>query len=444
MSQEFKNEVNNLLNDINEEEKRNADMQKWIENLPEEELMNALKAVNPYGVTLPVKTKDEESVSISYTNMRLEFTKRLVVTSMIGYIMRNITEYGVPEEVKPVDLEDYQTDPSVADPPAFVKDPTLLGKYEENKRGMAERISIYNFMKSIFDFDPDRHVTSALQTNTADPTRKVPNTAAVKRALLARKNASRASVKAASYEAKVTDATLEPTTEVEKAVYGMIPPLDTFAKYDRYLEEHYEQYMDAVHNIYGIQPDIDFCVIVYDKHDSEDEAKVFKERYMEQVIAPITNIKKNHWVALGPYRQNREKVDFFNRHTEVLKEMMDQRERDSHVATDIMKKKIKDKKAKNVAEAGPDDKEFRKYIKDNKPEISKMGGEHITDIKDDEEDECPEDAVEVNVFSVGDGGRDLKVHKIYNAKEDGAGNIVKGKKSHPLVQNEEKLVVSSL
>jgi hypothetical protein len=416
---DLKNHVADMLNEFTQEETRAAKMREWIAQLPEDQLLDAMKAVNPYGVTLPVKSADVETVSISYTNMRLEFMKRLVTTGMIGFVMKMLKEYKTPDEVAPVDVGDYLADPTIIDPPAYIKDKSILAKYQEYRDSMAERVAIWNFFTSIFDFDPDRHVTSAMQTNTKDPTRACPDTAAVRRAIMSEKNTIRKTVKRADYEAGVAD--LKPVTdatEVEKAAYGVIPPLDLFAKFDRYLEEHYEEYMGCVAGLYGATPDIDFCLIVYDKHDNAAAAKTFKERYMEQVIAPITNITKNRWVALGPYRENREKLDFFNRHTEVLKEMIDQRERDSHVATDIMKKRIKTKKAQNIAEAGPDDKEFLKYLKANKPEISRMGGEHIRqDNIAEEDDQCPDDAVEVNVFTLEDGGREMKVHKIYNPVE---------------------------
>lgn len=409
--------VDELMNEFAQEDARNAKIAQWIDNLPEDKLMEALKSLNPYGVTLPVKSDETESVSLSYTNMRLEFVKRLVATSMIGFVMKMLKEYQCPEEIPAVDPEDYLANPSCVDPPTHITDATTLAKFAEYKSTMSERVAIWKFFKHIFDFDPDRHVTSALQTNRSDPTRRVSDTPAVRRALSSKKNSVRPGVKRADYELSENDLSEKSNleTEAERAGFTVIPSLDVFAKYDRYLDEHYEEYMQVVQDVYGAKPDIDFCVIVYDKHDNKEAAKQFKEHYMDQVIAPITNIQKNRWVALGPYRENRERVDFFNRHTEVLKEMIDQRERDSHVATDIMKKRIKTKKAQNIAEAGPDDKEFRAYLKSNKPEIAKLGGEHVH--QDDEDDECPADAVEVNVFTLGEGGRELKVHKIYNPVE---------------------------
>jgi hypothetical protein len=409
-------EVSQLLNEFSEEERRKQELRNKLESMTSEELMEFMKKINPYGVVSDAKVSKTEQASISYTNMRMEYMKRFVVTSMVGYMLRMLKEYKVPNEIPPVEPLEYIRNPSICDPPAFVKDPSVLAKYAEFKAGMEERVAIYKFIQSIFDFDPDRHVTSALATNVQDPSRIVPKSEAIARALAARKNTVNTLESRSAYEATIDKMTREAKTEQERYAFEMVPSLDTFIRYDRYAEEFYEQYQDLVHTIYGQRPDVDFAVIVYDKHTNSDDAKKFKERNMNKVIAPITNIDLNRWVLLGPYQENRERVDFYNSHTEVLKEMLDQRERDSKVAADIMRKRIKNEKLKNIAEAGPDAPEFRKFIKENKPNISVMGGEHVAvDNADDEDDD--KNVVEVNVFTVGDGGRDLKVHKIYNPVE---------------------------
>lgn len=410
-------QLSDLMNDFQHDADCESKINEWIDQLPDDQLLDALKKLNPYGVTLPVKKQKEETYSFSYTNMRLEFVKRLVTTGMIGFLFRQLKEYKVPEEIKPVEFEEYIRDPSVLNTPEGVKDTRTLRLYEEMRESQIERVAIWKFLKHIFDFDPDRHVSSALQTNTSDPSRKLVNTEAVKRAVRNR-NTVTTSRGAKEYEAtpeQVETDGVAPGTEIESDVFTTIPPLDTYNRFDRYLEEHYEEYMDCVNHLYGARPDVDFCLIIYDQHRDKAEAKAFKDQYMEQVIAPITNIDKNRWVALGPYRKNREKVDFFNRHTEVLKEMVDQRERDSHIASDVLKKRIKTKKLDNIKEAGPDDKAFLKHIKHNRPEIARMGGEHVT--VNGSDDECPDDHVEVNVFTSKDGGREFKVHKIYNPVE---------------------------
>lgn len=409
-------QLNELMNEFDQVDVHNEKVAKFIAECPDDKIEEMLKVANPYGPVLPIKTTDESMISVSCTNMRMEYAQRFAATAQIAFTNRMIKEYKMPEEVPAVEIEDYIQNPAILDTPPHITDERTVSKWKEARETMPERVAIWKFFQHIYQFDPDRHVAAALQTNKKDPSRKVPSTAATRRAVNSKKNAIRASVKRQDWEA--TEADLAPSdelSEVEKAAFGTIPPHDMFAKLNRYTEEHYEELQDATHNVYGVRPDIDFCLIVYDSHDTKEEARKFKDRHMESVISSITQIRKNRWAILGPYRENREKVDFLNRHTEVLKEMLDQRERDSHVATDIMKKRIKTKKAENVAEVGPDDKAFRRYIKANKPNIANMGGEYIGEEISD--DDCPDDNVEVSVFTVGNGGREMKVHKIYNPVE---------------------------
>jgi hypothetical protein len=409
--------VADLLNKSTLDNKaQEAKFAEWIDGMSEEQIAELLKKVNPYGTVSDAKIGEEETVSFSYTNMRMEFMKRLIATSMIGFMMRMLKEYKVPDEVPPVEPEDYLKNPSLCDTPLTITDPAARKKYEEMRATMPERIQIYNFLKHIFQFDPDRHVTAALQTNTEDSSRAVPKSETIGRILRERKNTVRSTELRKAYEAKYEDMSREPHTELERAAYTLIPPLDTFSRFDRYMEEYYEELLDTVHTIYGARPDVDIAVAVYDKHPTKEAAKLFKERNMSKVIAPITNIQVNRWALLGPYRENRERVDFYNKHTEVLKEMVDQREKDSHIAADIMKKRIRIKKQKNVEEVGPDDKAFLQYLKKNKPAIAKMGAEYAgtADLKDEDDDP---NTVEVNVVGISDGGRSMNITKIYNPIE---------------------------
>jgi hypothetical protein len=418
-------QLNELMNEFAQDDVRMQKMEQFIQNCPEDKLEDLLKAVNPYGPVAAVKSGTEEMVSISYTNLRMEYAKRFAAVSLVAFMTRMLKEYKVPEEVPPVEPAEFIENPGLLDTPAHIKDPKVREKWAEARETMADRVTIWKFFQHIFQFDPDRHVAAALQTNKKDPAReKIPATKAVRTAVTAKKNAVRsAAVKRQDWEAGPED--LQPldedgksifANEVEQAAFETIPPHDMFAKWDRYAEEHYEQIQDATKKVYGCVPDVDFLVIAYDAHKTKEEAQKFKDTHMDRVIAPITQIRKNRWAILGPYRENRERVDFLNRHTEVLKEMIDQRERDSHVATDIMKKRIKAKKAENIKEAGPDDKAFRRYLRANKPAVAGLGGEHVNQ-GESSDDDCPEDAVEVNVFTVGEGGRELKVHKIYNPVE---------------------------
>ena len=60
------------------------------------------------------------------------------------------------------------------------------------------------------------------------------------------------------------------------------------------------------------------------------------------------------WTVLADYKKNRENIDFYNRHTEVLKRIMDQHEQDKKLGKDLMNKRVKKAKSKNIEEMGKD------------------------------------------------------------------------------------------
>lgn len=415
---DLESELHSLLDEIDASDEHSKEIANWIENLDEEGLQKAFKKLNPYGVTIP--SKSERSASFSYTNYSLEFAKQLATTSLIAYLFNQVKEWQVPDEVKPIDIDAYIADPSIADTPSSIKHETTVKKMEENRRTMHDRVAAFNFLKHIFDFDPDKHAASALTTNKGDPERRLANTKAVRRALRNTNNVRNVPKK--DYEASKSDLNHVPSGEIETQAFNTIPSLDTFARLERYMDDNYEELLQTTRDIYGSRPDIDFAINIYDIHQSREEAEHFKTKHGSQVIAPITNVTCNKWALLGPYRQNRERVDYMNSQTELLKAMLDKREQDSHIATDIMKKRIKIKKKQNIEEAGPDDPAFRNYIKQHKPDINKLGATHV-ELEDEKkhdsssDDEDDKKNIQVNMFTLEDGGAKLRKHKIYNPAE---------------------------
>lgn len=418
--------MDNYMNEINDEKQKKKKFEEWVKNASPEDLNKVFKSINPYGVVLPdkecnIKNSDNvPNLSISYTNYTLEFAQSYATTSLIAFLYRMLYEYKVPEEVPAFDIENYIKDPSIADPPSHITDERLLKMYEQNKKDMDERIVIWKFLNSQFEYDPDLHVRSSYKSNKNDPERRLPNTDAIRKALIRRNTIRKEPVQ--DYEAKVDDLNYDPKNDVEKRCFNHVPSVDFFLKQARYRDEHHEQFLQLVQDLYGLRPDMDFSICVYDKHKNKEDAEKFKRKHQKSVIASIINIDQNRWALLGPYQQNRARIDFYNEHTEALKQMIDKRAQDEPVATDIMKKKIKIKKKKNREDAGDDDEIVKQYFKDNKPDIAFMGGEHVTDFVTEGEktvdDVCPDDAVEVNMFNVSNGGMDMSVHKIYNPVEE--------------------------
>lgn len=423
---DYNNLVSELQDDIDEVDQQKQDMIKWAENATNEEIEAAFKKINPYGVVIPdneinlehTDADDMPSFSMSYTNYRMEFCQNYATCANIAFLFRMLIEYEVPAEVPTFEIEDFMNDPTIADPPAMITDERLLRLYAENKEAMAERVVIYKFLKSVYGYDPDKHVRSSYKSNKKDPSRRRPKTKEAKRAVDSRNCIRKEPVH--DYEGTSADQDYDVKNDcpVEKECFNTIPAVEYFTRVNRFRDEHHEPLLQVTKDLYGSDPDVDFAICIYDKHKNKKEGKEFRVAHEKDVIASIINIDQNRWAMLGPYRQNRQKVELYNSHTEVLKQMADKREQDEPIATDIMKKQVKNKKAANIAEAGPDDPGFRKWVRENKPDIARMGATHITDdVDDDKKSGDHDDQVEVNVFNLQDGGRTMKVHKIYNPVE---------------------------
>lgn len=138
-------------------------------------------------------------------------------------------------------------------------------------------------------------------------------------------------------------------------VLQIAPPADVFYHFGRYIDSHYEVLRILTNVIYQIAPGIENIVIYYDTFDELEKAKEYIRVHEAEFRADPKIIENGGVTILGPFRENRENVDFYNRNTEALRLMMEQVSRDHQLGKDLTKKKIVSAKRKNIREAGPDD-----------------------------------------------------------------------------------------
>ena len=83
-----------------------------------------------------------------------------------------------------------------------------------------------------------------------------------------------------------------------------------------------------------------------------------------------------------------------------------------------------EKKQKNILEMGDDSKAFRNYKKNNMSGVEELGAESV-DSKGNEKknettykihEDCPYDAVQVDVYDIQNGGRNMKKSEFYTIK----------------------------
>lgn len=402
-----------ILAVLNQVRQENADeeLKALIGGMNDEDLIAAAKKASPYGFVIPGSSS--KTVSFSYTNMASDNMRNMTATGMIAFMFKMLSEWGLPAETPPVNLDEWKKNPAIANPPPGLKDPLLLKRYEERRAALEKQVVAREFLLSLFQFDPDAHVTSAYRGNKGDFSRRIFKSDTLEKAVAAGNT-----VRADKQFVKVGDIKegKVPATDMEKIATTVVPSADMFSRYDRYFEDHYEEIMALTHDLYGTRVDQDLGLVVYGVFDSKEEADAFRRKHTDNVIAPIINITLNRWVLMGPYRNNRERTEYMSHNTDVLQQMLDAREKDSRLAADITKKRAQVAKKKNIKEMGPDDPAFTAWAKDNKPNIANLGATHFGE-KKEEKDECPPDHVEVNVFNISNGGATVNVDKIYNAVE---------------------------
>lgn len=320
---------------------------------------------------------------------------------------------------------------------------------------------IQGFVDSIFEYDADKHVKSAADNNLENspdaeydnhdperPTMKLLKAATqypehsdifsdrttYNSCMYLLNNKPELLKKLASDPDKYKKE-LTPIREAHELIEHM-PPMDTFHRWNYYQEVNMEEIRSVVSHVYHEKPVFDYAMIIYDTFEGTEEEidanrKKFAMQYNEELCSDLKVVPVGNWVVLGDYKKNRDTIDFYNRHTEILKRIMDEHESGKKLGKDLMKKRVKKAKAKNIQEAGTDAeilKEYKKQVQDLtamgavralKPEEKDELENAKKNIKDHEDlQDCPDDAVRVNVFTHDTATGKLEKSKFYTKSEE--------------------------
>jgi len=447
LNQSLAQELDQILTELKESD---------LSELPADRVLELRKKLNPYGRTIE---GSDRFLNFSITQISHEYWKKLIVTAFIGFMNRMVDEWKVPENVPVVSVYDYLNDPTKVDTPEIVLQKGTKGTlydYEFNREWMKKRVIVKSFLEEMFQFSPDEHVRSAHVPNRADKTRKPINTAAghlatehlkrtnpqfrakeelyaevqpkqapqktktVTKTLIGRDGKQRTITK----EVPDFDSDHKPTPaeplpadlkdpSVGQTVREMIPPHDLFGRFKTYLQSNLEELRDSVNDLYCEKPEFELAINPYSWHDTQEEAETFKKKHRNEVIAEVFTAHSGKWNFFDSFKDQRENVNFYNDNTIVLEEMIKQLERDERLGQDLMKKRVEKVKQKNVIEAGPDAESFKKWRQQNS-EIQKLGAQHIGDMADED---CPDDAVQVDVWRVAESGLKITKDKFYSLAE---------------------------
>jgi hypothetical protein len=289
---------------------------------------------------------------------------------------------------------------------------------------------IMDFLRAWFEFNPDAHVRSAydefiiakdkatapveglgaVAVDGADPARlplaviraEAPEiTSKADREAFDALTVSREAYNAAAYllrNESATEAFLQaleggerfrrylfpvPKGSAARAAVDVIPPQDTFHRWNYYMEVNYEELRTATEAIYHEKPDLDWALIIYEYFEGAvsevDQAlSDFRDKHQDEVISDIKGLDLGGWSLLGDFKENRSKINFYNKHTDVLKRILDRHAEDKKLGQDLMHNRVRQLKAKNIAKDGPDAPGLADYRSTNAATgVGSMGAERV-------------------------------------------------------------------
>ncbi|NBQ43939.1 MAG: hypothetical protein EBU23_16115, partial [Mycobacteriaceae bacterium] len=148
------------------------------------------------------------------------------------------------------------------------------------------------------------------------------------------------------------DSAARPAAEV-------VPPQDTFHRWAYYTEVNYEELRTVTEALYPERPDLDWAIALWDVFEGDAKAvdAAFDkhcQRYQDEVPSAIKALEFGGWSLLGDFKENRKKIQFYNSHTDILKRILDRHADDKRIGAELMRNRVRQAKAKNIAEAGPD------------------------------------------------------------------------------------------
>jgi exonuclease VII small subunit len=424
MSTQTANDLLKLLEELDDES---------LSNMSDDDVLELRKKLNPYGRTIEGSNK---ILTYSYTDLRQEYLKKIITTSIIGFLNRMCDEWKVPDGIPVIPVYDYIKNPEKLD--EFEKSlnkPELMQKdLDFNKKHMAKRVIVKEFLEDMFQYNPDYHVRSSYKPNVNDPERNIIDSPAGHLAIyeLKKKNPEFAenwllynrtlNLKNASSVVDASPVVIKVVSEVRKYCTEMIPPSDIYHRIQHYYDSNYEELKEIVNDLYCDKPDLETALNPYSWHDTEDQADEFINKHKDEVISTIFKAHSGKWNIFAAYKKVRESMRFFNKKTQVLEEIAKQIESDARLGADLMKKRVMVKKKKNIETDGPDDPAFLNWKKSNTT-LKDMGAETLNE-KDYADEECPDNAIQVPVFRIGNGGQ--KFEKTHFYSEASAPNNVNG------------------
>lgn len=146
----------------------------------------------------------------------------------------------------------------------------------------------------------------------------------------------------------------------------IIPPQDTFHRWNYFTEVNYEELRTITETLYPDKPDLDWAIAIWTTFKGTDaeldeQFTEYCQKHSDEMPSIMKALEIGKWSLLADFKENRKNVQFYNKHTEVLKRIIDRHTEDKKIGTELMRNRVRQVKAKNIAEHGPDAPGLKAY-----------------------------------------------------------------------------------
>lgn len=169
-----------------------------------------------------------------------------------------------------------------------------------------------------------------------------------------------------------------------------IPPQDTFHRWSYYTEVNYEELRTITEALYPERIDLDWAIALWDVFEGtekqvNDAFEKHCQRYQDEVPSSIKALEFGSWSLLADFKENRNKIQFYNKNTEVLKRIIERHTEDKQIGAELMRNRVRQTKAKNINVDGPDAAGLAQYKRNNSEngkDLSKHGVKKVISMEE--------------------------------------------------------------
>lgn len=382
---------NELINDIN---RGQVDcLEEKIAALSAEELDLLVKETQQYKAIGPAPSTKQVLASVS--NLRERYVKKLIITAMVSFMYQMEKEYVVDDDqlTNPPNESDFMEEgpkqTTELNYTMFYNN--ALSKYFQEAFPEQTDVHRYDDMEKLLSEDELLDVSAAATAAMDAVNYREPQLnqskffAAIEQAVVQQSTSEREIIKRFLDKMFHYDPLLHVQEGLQPNVsgdpergnteqYEHIPPNDTHCQFNSFYDINYERLRRATLDIYNVKPDLEHAIIVYDVLDSQKAVDAWMHKYGASSKYDIVSFPLNCWTFQGSFKENRDRVDFYNKNNGIIKSMLEQQETDANLGEELMKKRIKTKKVRSERVFGKDSPEFDKYRKMNPSELDSKYG----------------------------------------------------------------------